>query len=81
MTPFPVVGGHGQQSQQLQTSGTNLGANGNYDGNDSTVLRFSNLKADPFGGLHVDVRLVQGSYAYLGLIRLESRDPRRVLSL
>ena len=59
----------------LQTSGNNIGTNGVYDGNDDEVVVFENVRTDEFGQIFFDQTLLQGSFAYLGLMEITVNVP------
>lgn len=62
-----VVSGASTAEATLQTSGPELGPTG---GNTTTVVTFAGLAPDPWGQLHLDVSIAEGSYAYLSLLEL-----------
>jgi hypothetical protein len=65
-----VVAGTGSQAASLQTSGPNAGAAGG-DVNDHRVATITQIAPDAAGRIFVDVRRVEGQYAYLSLMELE----------
>ena len=69
-TLYTVSGGHGVATTSLVTSGENIGADGVYDGNDSSLASLSGLTADGNGAISVSVSASSGGFAYLGVARL-----------
>ena len=69
VTEFEVVGDNAA-TVQLQTSGSNIGSDGAYDGNDDTVIRVSGIRPNSFGEVFIDGTLVNGDFAYIGLLEL-----------
>lgn len=62
-------------STTLQTSGTNLGGSG-YNGNNSTILTTATISPDTKGQIAVTVKREQGSFAYIGVLKIEEvRQP------
>lgn len=70
VTDFAVFGAN-SGTATLQTSGVDLGSDGVYDGNDSTVARVTGIRPTEFGEIFVDATLVQGDFAYLALLELK----------
>jgi len=69
VTTYEVTGAE-TASASLQVSGPGAGAEGG-NANDDDVAELSGLKPDAWGHLFVDVRLTEGTYAYLALLDLE----------
>lgn len=69
VTDFTVTGTGPAFSGSLQTSGADLGGTG-YNGNNRTVLKTDTLYADANGKLTVDVSVNQGSFAYIGWMKV-----------
>jgi lysophospholipase L1-like esterase len=65
-----VVHGAGTWTTTLQTSGAGSGASGG-NANDDEVAVLTDLQPDAWGALHLDVRRLEGSFAYLSLLELE----------
>ncbi len=65
-----IVTGDGTWAESLQTTGTDIGTDGQYDGNDDEIALFSGLRSDTFGQLFLDVDLETGAFAYLNAMRL-----------
>ncbi len=69
----------------LTTTGSNIGSNGAYDGNDDTVAEVTGVRPDAFGQVFVDLTVVSGTYAYLNAFELSvssvsiSADPAPAL--
>lgn len=54
----------------LQTSGSNIGDDGIYDGNDSQVAVASGIVPDAFGQVFMDMTVVGGEFAYLNAMEM-----------
>lgn len=54
----------------MQTSGTNIGNDGVYDGNDDELAVVTGIRPDAFGKVFIDVNLIQGTYAYLNAMQI-----------
>lgn len=70
VTNYDVIGGDGLVTQQLQTSGTDIGSDGMYDGNDDTLASFTGIRADTNGEILINVDVASGGFAYLGAARI-----------
>ncbi|MEM7754747.1 MAG: GDSL-type esterase/lipase family protein [Planctomycetota bacterium] len=70
VTEFAVFGAN-SATIELQTSGVDIGADGAYNGNDSTVARVTVIRPNEFGEIFIDGTLVQGDFAYLALLELK----------
>ncbi len=53
----------------LQTSGNGIGTGG-YNGNNDTIAVLSDLSPDANGEILLDVSVVEGGYAYLGILEI-----------
>lgn len=69
VTDYRVFGAN-NATVSLQTSGVNIGADNQYDGNDDDVATVSGIRPDAFGQVFVDVVLTQGNFAYLNAMAL-----------
>ncbi len=69
---YRVTDANGSQSNDLQTSGTNL-ANKSYNGNTDTIIEFPNLSPDSNGEISLEVIKVFGAYAYLNGLELTAK--------
>ncbi|MFM2163277.1 MAG: hypothetical protein RLZZ383_2789 [Pseudomonadota bacterium] len=69
-TGFTAVGGGPPVQGEVVTSGADIGRDG-YDGNDADVTVLEDVVADAWGQIVIDVRRVEGRFAYLNLIELE----------
>jgi lysophospholipase L1-like esterase len=58
---------------ELQTSGADLGGAG-YDGNNRTVLVTDTIVPGPDGRIELQLTVLEGGFAYLGLLKMESFD-------
>jgi len=74
VTEYHVVGAT-EQTVSLQTSGTNIGSDGAYDGNNSEIALISGVRPNAFGEVFVDATLIQGSFGYVGLFELRVLGP------
>ncbi len=72
VTEYSIIGANTFVGNH-QTSGTDLGGTG-YNGNNSTVLVTDTLYADTEGKLQLDVSVVEGGFAYLGLMKVDMVD-------
>lgn len=68
-TRYTVVDAYGSQFVDLQTSGKGIGTDG-YDGNNDKIVGFANLVPTIDGEIHLDVSIVEGGYAYLGILEI-----------
>jgi len=60
-------------SGDLQTSGPGIGNNGDYNGNDDTILTLGPVTPDAFGQRFVDVEKIADAFAYVGIFELVVR--------
>ena len=65
-----AVYGTDKHVMTLQTSGTGIGSNGTYNGNDDEIAVVSGVRPDAFGQAWVDVTLVQGAFAHLNALEI-----------
>jgi lysophospholipase L1-like esterase len=77
ITRYTVVG-ETERAKLLQTSGVGIGS-GSYNGNDDTIVEFRRVVPDAFGQIFVEVERAAGAFAYLGLLELVVRRPRKML--
>lgn len=79
-TEYLVVGAN-QGVATLQTSGSNIGADGAYDGNDDEIAVVSGILPNEFGEVFVDLTVAGGSFAYINAMEIRAgvlgivRDP------
>lgn len=71
-----TVSGRTETSRILVTSGLGIGSTGG-NGNDDTVLELRRVHPDRFGQLFIELEREAGSFAYLGILELVVRPPRR----
>ena len=64
------VFGDGEWVAELQTSGPDIGADGMYDGNNDEIVSVTGVKPNEFGEIFVDITKLQGSFAYIGALRI-----------
>ncbi|TNE45661.1 MAG: hypothetical protein EP343_26290 [Deltaproteobacteria bacterium] len=69
-TRYTVIDATGTSSQVLRTTGNNIGSDGSYDGNDNTIVTFDDRKPDAYGKLHVEIKVEEGSFAYISLLEI-----------
>ena len=69
VTRYEVTGANGGLTT-LATTGTNIGADGVYDGNDNEIAEIAGIRPDAFGQVFVDLTLVQGGFAYINAMEL-----------
>lgn len=74
ITEYRVCGAV-RRTLTLQTSGTDIGADGVFDGNDDQALTIAGVRPDAFGQIFVDLTLIAGDYAYLNAIQITA-EPR-----
>ena len=75
ITRYTVTDASGDHATDLQTSGAGIGTGG-YNGNNDTIAAISNLVPNASGELLLDVSVVEGGYAYLGILEITSdADP------
>lgn len=65
-----LLTGANSVSTTLTTSGNNIGSNGIYDGNDSTIAVLKGVRPDRFGQIWFDQTLIQGTFAYIGAMEI-----------
>jgi lysophospholipase L1-like esterase len=65
-----LVTGANSGSALMQTSGSNIGSNGVYGGNDDEIALVLDIQPDAFGQVFIDMTLIQGSYAYLNAMEI-----------
>ncbi len=70
-----LVTGANSKATTLQTSGSDIGADGEYDANDDEIALISGIRPDPFGQIFVDLTLVQGRFAFLNAMRVSVSVP------
>jgi lysophospholipase L1-like esterase len=80
ITEYTVTGAN-SQSVLLQTSGTNIGSNGSYDGNDDELAKVTGVRPDAFGQIFVDLTLIQGSFAYINAMEVTATPEPSTLLL
>ncbi|MGB6222520.1 GDSL-type esterase/lipase family protein [Haloferula sp.] len=69
------VSGANQGVTTLETSGTDIGNNGSYDGNDDEVAVVSGIRPDAFGQVFIDQTAVSGGFAYLNALEVRVSEP------
>lgn len=67
----------GGVSTNHQTSGTDIGSDGAYDGNDKNVATLAGLSPGADGTLVVQVQVASGQFAYINVMRIVTRRPNR----
>ena len=70
VTRYTALGGNGTFEGLLQTSGTNIGSDGAYDGNDDTIIRLSGIRPNASGQILVGVQAYSGGFGYLGALEI-----------
>lgn len=73
-TEYAVYGAQ-RYAATLVTSGTDIGSNGAYDGNDDEVVIVSGVKPDAFGQVFIDMLALEGGYAYLNAMKITVSAP------
>jgi GDSL-like Lipase/Acylhydrolase family/PEP-CTERM motif len=74
VTQYTVEGAN-SASATLKTSGVNIGVDGVYDGNDDEIASVFGVRPDAFGQVFIDVKVIQGSLAYLGIMEMTVATP------
>ncbi|MEO1414669.1 MAG: GDSL-type esterase/lipase family protein [Bacteroidota bacterium] len=69
-----TLDGAGSYNGTLQTSGVDLGGPG-YNGNNSTILVSDTVFADGNGEISLTLEVVQGGFAYLGVMKMVELAP------
>jgi lysophospholipase L1-like esterase len=64
ITRYDVFGAN-TGSASLTTTGSNIGADGAYDGNDDTIATVGGIRPDAFGQVFVDLTVEQGTFGYI----------------
>lgn len=72
-TQYEITGGNGTFTQNLITSGTDIGNDGMYDGNDDTIVSILGVTPDVSNQIDIDLSVVQGGFAYLGVMEVTSQ--------
>ncbi|MEM8864945.1 MAG: GDSL-type esterase/lipase family protein [Planctomycetota bacterium] len=69
VTEYRLTGANGGVAT-LQTTGADIGSDGDYDGNDNQVAIVSGIRPDAFGQVFFDMTLLSGSAAYLNAMEI-----------
>jgi lysophospholipase L1-like esterase len=72
ITEYRVRGAVGR-TVTLQTSGTGIGADGAFDGNDDQPVVITGVRPDAFGQVFIDLTLIAGEHAYLNALKLTAQ--------
>ena len=67
-----LVTGMNSRKTTLQTSGSNIGDDGIYDGNDDEIAVVDGIRPDKFGQVFVDITLLEGAFAYINAMELKA---------
>ncbi len=70
VTRYVAYGGGAPATRSLTTSGKDIGSDGQYDGNDATIVTMDNLQPDKQGKLHLTLEPTTGKYGYISLMEL-----------
>ncbi|MEO0529574.1 MAG: GDSL-type esterase/lipase family protein [Planctomycetota bacterium] len=70
-----LVTGANAKAGILQTSGTNIGIDGAYDGNDDEFVTITGIRPDRFGQVFVDLTLRRGTFAYINAMEITVSVP------
>lgn len=65
-----AVYGTDRRTVTLTTSGTDIGSNGAYDGNDDEIVVVSGVTPDAFGQVFIDMLSLEGGFAYLNAMKI-----------
>jgi hypothetical protein len=78
-TRYSLTGAGATSTTTLITSGSNIGDDGAYDGNDDEIASISGIAPTAGGEIVLDVDVVSGGFAYLGILELTAvPEPSRV---
>lgn len=78
ITRYTAIDAFGSQFVELQTSGSGIGTGG-YNGNNDTIVSLDNLTPTVAGEIELDVAIVEGGFAYLGILEIvEVPEPTTV---
>lgn len=69
ITEYMLIGAN-TVTTTLRTSGNNIGSDGIYDGNDSTIALLQGVRPDEFGRIWFDQTLLQGDFAYISAMEI-----------
>lgn len=69
-TRYTLTGGNGVLSVDLQTSGSSIGANGVYNGNDDEIVSISGVTPDGNNEINLGLDVIEGGFAYLGILEI-----------
>jgi hypothetical protein len=69
-TRYSVRGDNGTFTADLVTSGSNIGNNGTYDGNDDTIATVAGVAPTRTGEIYIDISDLQGGYSYIGIMEI-----------
>tara|TARA_B100000809_G_C15138112_1_gene531595 strand:+ start:2073 stop:2942 length:870 start_codon:yes stop_codon:yes gene_type:complete len=73
ITNYTFTGGN-VVTDDLQTSGENIGNDGIYDGNDDEIYTSGFVAPNGSGDILIDVSIVSGGFGYLGVMEIEDYD-------
>jgi hypothetical protein len=66
-----LITGQNVYRTELQTSGRDIGHDGEYDGNDNEIAVVSGVRPNEFGELFVDIEPLDGSLAYVNAMEIK----------
>lgn len=70
-----AVSGDNSAVVEQQTSGTDIGSDGAYDGNDDDVAVVSGIRPNAFGDIFIDMTVLEGGFGYLNAFELRVSQP------
>lgn len=70
-----ILTGTNSDTKTLQTSGTDIGSDGAYDGNDNTLAVTDTIFPDTDGKIFFDMNVVSGGFSYVGLMQIDEITP------
>jgi hypothetical protein len=74
-TQYSVTDANGLHQVNLQTSGPGSGSAGHPYGNDDTIVELDQLVPDASGQIDLSLTVVNGSFAYLGILKITPETP------
>lgn len=71
---YTVTGANGAFSATLQTSGSNIGNGGTYNGNNNKTASVNGVRATGAGEIQLQVSVAASTFAYLGILEITETD-------
>lgn len=67
---YTATGGNGIFTSTVQTSGTDIGSDGAYDGNDNHIVSFNGIQCDTSAQIQLQVAIAAGGFSYLAFLEI-----------